>query len=290
MLFLDDKECPVCAGIEVYLNTWDLLECPQCNLMYSLSDPLAATILKERGQGKFVFEHMGVNLQRSRLLCPSSLEAPVLPDYGNSFQSTSDIENYLDKKSNSVSDQNYDLWFKFQNETIEQLMNLPKEVVEEAWSSKTDRTYFYKNNLLPSVAKSLKLIHGNEEFTVDYVMSKLFYGEVYVPQVQIESENDIKTAKQEINKLCRLNSPLRVLLTVFDGWDGSHNSNVFRYLREWQQIIKAHGSLNSEHFLGVVGILIGSYSEHELKFYSVAFWSNGDLRQPLQLLGSVNLK
>ena len=50
MIFVEYKKCPVCVDSEVHLNTWDLMECPQCNLMLSMAVPATATVLKERGQ------------------------------------------------------------------------------------------------------------------------------------------------------------------------------------------------------------------------------------------------
>ncbi|WP_141195533.1 hypothetical protein [Vibrio sp. V09_P4A23P171] len=291
MIFVEYKKCPVCVGSEVHLNTWDLMECPQCNLMLSMAMPATATVLKERGKGEFRFEDVTFNSMCSDLvLAPSSDRNPVLPDDKHWFSSTRGIEEYLEPKGNTEKDKNYTLWTSFKDELVNKLGTFSRDELSDAWSSKSNRTVFYKESLLPLVSKELGLFHGNEEFTVDYVMSKSFYDDVYVPQIQIESENDIRTANQEMNKLCRLNSPLRVLVTVFDGWDGSKNQKIYDYLRTWQKTIEAHGSMNMGEFSGVIGVLIGSYHNKELTYYSVAFWSNGTLRQPLRALQSFCLE
>ena len=93
---------------------------------------------------------------------------------------------------------------------------------------------------MPSIAQKLNLIHGKEEFHVDYVMSKSTYSNFTIPQIFIESENDITSASHEIQKLASLNSPLRVLFTVFDDWENENDSKVFKFLREWQHIIREH--------------------------------------------------
>jgi len=49
----------------------------------------------------------------------------------------------------------------------------------------------------------LKLLHGSEEFKVDYVMSRRYDREMVIPQIFIESENDFDGADHEIRKLFR---------------------------------------------------------------------------------------
>ena len=54
MILIDD-ECPICRTTKLHLNTSDLSECPKCNLMIAIFGPIA-TVIPERGNGKFRFE------------------------------------------------------------------------------------------------------------------------------------------------------------------------------------------------------------------------------------------
>lgn len=81
------------------------------------------------------------------------------------------------------------------------------------WRSKPDRTRVYAENVMPAVAATLGLKFAKERFTADYVMSKTSVRGTSVPLIYIESENEYSRADYEIEKLCSLNAPLRVLLT-----------------------------------------------------------------------------
>ncbi|WP_153067425.1 hypothetical protein [Steroidobacter cummioxidans] len=79
--------------------------------------------------------------------------------------------------------------------------------------SRTERTQFYAEYLLPKIADELGLAHVREEFKVDHVGAIYSANEHAVPRFFVESENDFTGAIHEIRKLCSLNSPLRVLIT-----------------------------------------------------------------------------
>ena len=137
---------------------------------------------------------------------------------------------------------------------------------------------FYTDHLLPQVANDMNLEITKEKFKVDFVMGKEDSSEHVIPKIYIESENVFNSAGQEIEKLCSLNSPLRILITVDERPNDPEKK--FRKLREWQSIIKAHKKQNKQNFLGTIGILIGAFKSDILRFHALAFWPDGDLRYP----------
>ena len=143
---------------------------------------------------------------------------------------------------------------------------------------------------MPKISDDIGLIHGNEEFKVDYVMSKRTSYDYSVPRIFIESENDFKSSDHEIRKLCSLNSPLRVLTTVYDNWNPKNidETVVYDSLVTWQQIIIDHYKLNSFGFNGTIAIIIGSKVNNSIRFRSCVFWSNGVVRQPIDEFCIVN--
>ena len=137
---------------------------------------------------------------------------------------------------------------------------------------------FYTEDLLPQVAKKMNLKINKEKFKVDFSMGKEDpYSGEEIPKIYIESENVFNSADHEIRKLCSLNSSLRILITV-DEWPDEPEKK-FRKLREWQSIIAAHKRHNKD-FAGTIGILIGDFESDILRFYALAFWPDGELRDP----------
>ena len=178
-----------------------------------------------------------------------------------------------------VKSNEYHLWFEFIEHFNICIRKCSNEQLRQAWSNATNRTKFYTDHLLPQVANDMKLKITKEEFTVDFVMGveEPYFG-YKIPKIYIESENDFKSAEHEIRKLCSLNSPLRILITV-DQWPNDPTKK-FSKLREWQSIIASHKKQNKQNFAGTIGILIGDFKSDILRFHALAFWPDGELRDP----------
>ena len=281
MILIDD-ECPICRTTKLHLNISDLLECPKCNLMIGLLG-LTATVMQERGKGKFRFEDCQPIHLSGIALAPS--KDGSARRQGNLFTDLNALKKYIEKYIPVVKKENenideYHLWFEFIEYFNVCIGKCSNKQLRQAWSSRTDRTKFYTDLLLPQVANDMNLKITKEEFKVDFVMAvEDPYSEHKIPKIYIESENDIRKAKHEIRKLCSLNSPLRVLITV-DEWRRNDPTKKFSKLRKWQSIIKAHKKQNKQNFSGTIGILIGAFESDILRFHALAFWPDGDLRYP----------
>ncbi len=276
-MILIDGECPICRTTKLHLNTSDLSECPKCNLMIAIFGPIA-TVMPERGNGKFRFEDCPPIHREGLALAPSKDDS-ILPDEKNLFRDLNALEKYLPvvKQENENTD-DYHLWFEFVDHFNVCIEKCSDEQLCQAWSSRKDRTKFYTKDLLPQVAKNMNLEITKEKFKVDFVMGKEDSSEHVIPKIYIESENVFNSAGQEIEKLCSLNSPLRILITV-DEWPNDPTKK-FSKLREWQSIVKAHKKQNKQNFSGTIGILIGAFESDILRFHALAFWPDGDLRDP----------
>ncbi len=288
MVLIDD-ECPVCRTTKLHLNTSDLLECPKCNLMIALFGP-KATVMQKRGNGKFRFEDQPIH-SLGVALAPSKDGSTWRQ--GNLFRDLKALEKYIEKsipvvKQKSENIDEYHLWFEFIEHFSVCIRKCSDEQLRQAWRKPRNRTKFYTDHLLPQVANDMNLEITKEKFKVDFVMGKEDSSEHVIPKIYIESENVFNSAGQEIEKLCSLNSPLRILITV-DEWPDDPQKK-FRKLREWQSIIKAHKKQNKQNFLGTIGILIGAFQSDILRFYALAFWPDGDLRDPEHVISERELK
>ncbi len=212
-----DGECPICLTTKLHLNTSDLLECPKCNLMIATGFP--ATVMPERGNGKFRFEDQDQPINREFLALAPSKDGSVLPDEKNLFRDLNALEKYLPVVKQEIGNiDEYHWWFEFIEHFNVCIKKCSDEQLRQAWSSRTNRTKFYTDHLLPQVANDMGLKIIKEEFKVDFVMAvEDPYSEHKIPKIYIESENDFNKAEHEIRKLCSLNSPLRILITI-DEW------------------------------------------------------------------------
>lgn len=119
------------------------------------------------------------------------------------------------------------------------------------WQSVTDKTWFYEKTLMPTVAQQLGWELHIEKFRCDF----MFLDERAVPLVAVESENAHETAGHEVNCLCSLAAPLKVLLLSCD-WQGSEKA---KYLPKWAEIIRTHHSVVSLDCLYL--IVVGEWDE-----------------------------
>lgn len=132
----------------------------------------------------------------------------------------------------------YSLAVDFKREFISVLKSTSVERLNLAWSSQTERTAFYYEILRPiSHNLGLKLI--TEFLRVDFCLNS----SIDIPLIVIESENIVSSANHEVEKLCSLAAPVKVLLLCcswadyerakwFDGWRKrikDHHVEIQRY-------------------------------------------------------------
>lgn len=135
----------------------------------------------------------------------------------------------------------------FNNAFCKTLAANERDPLLKMWQSTAEKTWFYEKTLMPAVAKHLGLELHIERFRCDF----MFLDENEVPLVAVESENAHPTAGHEVNCLCSLAAPLKVLLLSCE-WQASEKA---KYLPEWTDIIRRHHAVVSAdcRYLIVVG-------------------------------------
>jgi hypothetical protein len=123
-------------------------------------------------------------------------------------------------------------WRNFEAALIKELKETPIAEFARAWTGLFDRTAFYRNVLLPRVAKSLGYVLAYEHLRCDFVILNTDR----VPVIFIESENNHLSASQEIDKLCAVSSPVRVLFLSCEWAEGQRE----RWLPGWQKTFATH--------------------------------------------------
>ena len=164
-------------------------------------------------------------------------------------------------------------WQRFREEFARHLNDPCKGLGEArlrtAWSKEIARTQFYGGCLLVQVAAALGL-----EIRYEYGRDKIDWAMVDrttgAPIILIESENTIQKAGDEIPKLCRGKSPLKVLIACCVWGDMHQGSQQTERLNEWLGIVQGLPDLRPE--AAVLGLIIGEWwhpDKHEgiLTFY-----------------------
>lgn len=172
-----------------------------------------------------------------------------------------------------------DLWKQFSKALADQLSAATHEQLQRAWSTHTDRTRFYTEELLRNVASDLRLDFDTELFKVDFAMWTRD-NNPRVPIVFIESENLAGTAFHEVQKLSCISAPLRVLMVPIQ-WDESpgvwpDGGMRRKLLDHWASIIKEYQGVWPRS--GIFALVVGEWQpSHVLRFYANAFGADGNL-------------
>ena len=166
-----------------------------------------------------------------------------------------------------------ELWDNFKKTITEAVKETRPEILETAWNSNPERTQFYFDNLLPMVAKKMKLGYEKEKvFRVDAVFYKKAKNGYQVPIVFIESENNAYDTETEIYKLCCLNAPLKIIF-ICQVWTEAIKKEITEDY--WNYIIEAFVEENI--LVGYLGVIVAEWMEEGLKFYTFAYNEKGKI-------------
>jgi hypothetical protein len=178
-------------------------------------------------------------------------------------------------------------WRSFRTEFAAFIRQADHRALAIAWTSSTERTKFYRDNVFPGVARALNLDLRPELFRRDFAMRVKSSTGQLVPLIFVESENVASTAYNEMEKLCALCAPLRVLITVVE-WDetpgvwrsGGKRSTL---VATWQAIVAAHGEVWPQP--GVTGVIVGEWrNDTVLRFYALGFDPRGTVCDPESII------
>ncbi len=168
------------------------------------------------------------------------------------------------------------LWNKFKQALSEELTDTPLEQLEKAWEEK--RTTFYRQVMIPAVADRMNLIFKDEKLNrVDYVLYKKAANGYEIPVIAIESENDCTRCEEEVEKLCCLNLPLKVLFLAMEWNDATRQEQIND---SWQYIFAANNEVYKLD--GYFGFVI--WNSLDSKFHCFAFNEEGEIIDQDQVL------
>jgi len=166
-------------------------------------------------------------------------------------------------------------WNRFKSSLAEELRATPIEVFAAAWGGRKDKTGFYGSSLIPRIAQKCEMKVWYEFLRCDFALAN---GEG-VPLVFIESENCHGSASEEIEKLCCIAAPVKVLF-LSCSW---HDSEREAWLGGWlQRIRKQHDLIEFESiYMVVVGEWgRGNPSDEVLRYYLESFGTDGKQLEP----------
>lgn len=150
------------------------------------------------------------------------------------------------------------LWTDFKNAFIKAADEAGKSKLSEAWRDPEPKTIFYKTNMMPRIAEHLAMRHKVERLRRDHT----FLDENCVPKVIIECENKHGEAWREMESLCSLAAPLKVLVLSCD-WEDTERAI---FLPNWIKIIKKHHAVISLDCL--YAIIVGEWQDDGCVEYS----------------------
>jgi len=181
-----------------------------------------------------------------------------------------------------------ELWNKFVGRLLEELHAMPQDKVDDFWSAPTARTYCYLDRdrgLLPKIAKDLDMAFSKEIMHID---GQFRYKEPGFPLIFVEVENDARGIKSsELEKLCYVRAPLKLLITVRKWPDPDLKASWLR------DIADCNGQWLPESPEVVYGFVIGEgkwvQAEHRkgLFFHCFAADANGRVieERPSEFIG-----
>lgn len=168
-----------------------------------------------------------------------------------------------------------DEWQRFRDSLILELKATPIADFEAAWMGLKNKTGFYGSDLLARVSE-------RNNWTVWYEFLRCDFALVNhdgIPIVFIESENNHQSASEEIEKLCCVCAPLKVLLLSCSWYD----SERAIHLQGWRERIRKQNEALS--FDCVYAIVVGEWGrgypdDGVLRYYIESFDADGADLEP----------
>lgn len=146
------------------------------------------------------------------------------------------------------------------------------QIFEQSWVSKSERSKFYFESLLPRIAPRLGLEFRKERpFRIDGVFFKRASQSTEVPLIYVESENYAKSSHEEIFKLCCISAPLKVLFICNEWTEVDKREITDGY---WQYIIDDFAE--EKILIGNLCIIIAEWNDR-LRFHTCCFNNKADL-------------
>jgi len=160
------------------------------------------------------------------------------------------------------------VWNDFKNAFCDALDEFDRETLLKSWQ-KGGRTPFYEHQLTPAIAAKLNLDRIVERFRCDYT----FLDKRGIPHIFAESENNHETAGHEIDDLCCLAAPLKILFLSCD-WQETERD---KFLPMWCEAIrKRHAAVPLDC---LYSIIVGEWDDDvhvQLSYFFTLIDANGN--------------
>lgn len=157
-----------------------------------------------------------------------------------------------------MQNESYTLWSDFKAGLKRQLSNVPAEEINDAWTSRSQRTAFYCR-LFPLIANDMQLQCSTmEHMRIDFNFSTRASTGYYIPKVYIESEHNEDSTDIESFNLCSLNAPLKIIVLCFN-WNSEREKQYLDNDYHWRYVFEAF--IEKGMLCGYFGIIIADENE-----------------------------
>ncbi|WP_370547441.1 hypothetical protein [Edwardsiella tarda] len=164
------------------------------------------------------------------------------------------------------------VYLSFKNALYNKLFSIDISDFESAWGNGLSNKTRFVEKLFSSLASDMSLFIEYEKFRCDMTL----LDEDGIPLVFIESENNHSTAVTEVEQLCCLHAPLKVLVISCSWFDTERE----RWLPIWSSIIKKYSEAYPTN--SKFSIIIGEWGrgvpcDDILRYYMVTLSSLGEV-------------
>ncbi|MBN3761144.1 hypothetical protein G3O01_09975 [Burkholderia sp. Ac-20365] len=167
------------------------------------------------------------------------------------------------------------IWNTFFDHFSQGLKSVCPNQFARDWNNVEARTDIYRSIIQSATAMPAtpKLTFEKERCRIDFMLgnevpTRHGLRPAFVPIIAIESENHVKDAAHEVNSLCALACPTKLLITCAI-WARKPKAQLSReaLLQHWRSIYIAHQGPRSGRQSDVFAIVVGERTRQELRFY-----------------------
>jgi len=166
-------------------------------------------------------------------------------------------------------------WTTFFDHFSRGLKAMPADRFARAWNVEEERTAIYRSIVwdAKTVPAMSSLSFQPERCRIDFMLgNEVTTGPglrpAFVPVIAVESENDVKDAAFEVDSLCAVAAPIKLLITCAI-WKGKPPRQLPReaLLEHWRSIHAAHRAGRPNLPNDVFAVVVGERTRQDLRFY-----------------------
>ena len=166
-------------------------------------------------------------------------------------------------------------WTTFFDHFSRSLKAVPPDRFARAWNVEDERTAIYRAIIKSAgtVPAMSALTFRPERCRIDFMLgydvpSATGLRPAFVPVIAVESENNVKDAAFEVDSLCALAAPVKLLITCAI-WHETPPTQLPReaLLEHWRAIHAAHRAGRPELPEDMFAVVVGERTRQDLRFY-----------------------